>query len=227
MIGQQTAGDMVDFAAARRMMVENQIRANKVTDVRVIEAFEAVPREAFVDEALQGIAYVDEDLEVARGRHLMEPMVLARLLQAVAADPDDIVLDVGCATGYSTAVLAPQVATVVGLDEDRAMVEQANRTLNALDIDNAVVVEGALKDGYARQAPYNVILLQGAVSEIPPTLKEQMADGGRLAGVVMDEAGIGRATLLQRTGDIFSGRTLFDAATPLLPGFERTSGFVF
>lgn len=208
-------------------MVENQIRANKVTDARVIEAFEKVPREAFVGEALQGIAYVDEDLQVAPGRYLMEPMVLARLLQAVAADPDDIVLDVGCSTGYSAAVLARQVATVVGLEEDRAMVEQANRTLNALDLDNAVVVEGALKGGYAKQAPYNVVLIQGAVNEIPPALKEQMADGGRLAGVVVDEAGIGRATLIQRTGDVFSGRTLFDAATPILPGFERTPGFVF
>lgn len=218
---------MVDFAAARLNMVESQIRTNKVTDLRVIEAFEAMPREQFVDDALQGIAYVDEDLEVSPGRYLMEPMVLARLLQAVAPGPSDMVLDIGCATGYSTAVLAGLAETVVGLDKDRGMVEQANRTLNALDLDNAVVVEAALEDGYAKQAPYNVILLQGAVSEVPAAIKEQLAEGGRLAAVVVDEAGIGRATLIQRSDNIFSARTLFDAATPLLPGFEREVGFVF
>ncbi|WP_422367036.1 protein-L-isoaspartate O-methyltransferase family protein [Pelagibius sp.] len=218
---------MVDFAAARLNMVESQIRTNKVTDLRVIEAFEAMPREQFVEDALQGIAYVDEDLEVSPGRYLMEPMVLARLLQAVAPGPSDMVLDIGCATGYSTAVLAGLAETVVGLDKDRGMVEQANRTLNALDLDNAVVVEAPLEGGYAKQAPYNVILLQGAVSEVPAAIKEQLAEGGRLAAVVIDEAGIGRATLIQRSGNIFAARILFDAATPLLPGFEREVGFVF
>lgn len=218
---------MVDFAAARLNMVESQIRTNKVTDVRVIEAFEAVPRELFVGDGLQGIAYVDEDLEVAPGRFLMEPMVLARLLQAVAPGAGDMVLDVGCATGYSAAVLAGLGETVVGLDTDRAMVETANRTLNDLDLDNAVVVEGPLDQGYAKQAPYDVIMMQGAVNEVPAALKAQMAEGGRLAAVLVDDAGIGRATLIERTGEIFSSRTLFDAATPILPGFQREPGFVF
>lgn len=218
---------MVDFAAARLNMVESQIRTNKVTDKRVIGIFDVVPREQFVSDALRGIAYVDEDLEVSPGRYLMEPMVLARLLQAAAPGPGDMVLDVGCATGYSTAVLAGLGETVVGLDQDHAMVEQANRTLNDLDLDNAVVVEGALENGYAKQAPYNVILLQGAVSEVPSALKAQMAEGGRLVAVVVDEAGIGRATLVERAGDFFSARTMFDAATPLLPGFQREPGFVF
>ena len=218
---------MVDFAAARLNMVESQIRTNKVTDTRIIEAFETIPREQFVGESLQGIAYVDEDLEVSPGRYLLEPMVLARLLQAVAPGPGDMVLDVGCATGYSTAVLAGLCETVIGLEKDREMVETANRTLNALDLDNAVTVEGALEDGYAKQAPYNVILLQGAVSELPSGLKAQMAEGGRLAAVVVDAAGIGRATLIERSGEVYSARTLFDAATPVLPGFQQQPGFVF
>ncbi len=208
-------------------MVESQIRTNKVTDQRIIAAFEAVPRELFVDQAKRGIAYIDEDLEVAAGRYLMEPMVLARLLQAAGPQPGDITLDVGCATGYSTAVLAQLSETVVGVESDRQLMDEANRTLNALDVDNAVVVEGALNVGYQKQAPYNVIVFQGAVSAVPDTVKRQLSDGGRLAAVVCDEAGIGRGTLVQRSGDSFSARVLFDAATPLLPGFEREVGFVF
>ena len=208
-------------------MVESQIRTNKVTDQRVITAFEAVPRELFVDEAKRGFAYVDEDLEVAVGRYLMEPMVLARLLHAAAPQPGDIVLDIGCASGYSTAVLAQLAETVVGLESDRHLMGEANRTLNALDVDNAVVVEGALNEGYQKQAPFNVIMFQGAVSAVPEAVKRQLADGGRLVAVVCDEAGIGRGTLIQRAGDSFSARILFDAATPLLPGFAREAGFVF
>jgi protein-L-isoaspartate(D-aspartate) O-methyltransferase len=218
---------MTDFAAARLNMVESQIRTNKVTDPRIVESFEAVAREAFVGEAQRGIAYIDEDLEVIPGRYLMEPMVLARLLQAAAPQADDMALDVGCATGYSTAVLARLVQTVVGLESDRSLMDMANRTLNALDVDNAVVVEGALDAGYQKQAPYDVIVFQGAVSEVPAGIKRQLADGGRLAAVVIDTMGLGRGMLVQRTGDSFSGRTLFDASTPVLPGLARQPGFVF
>lgn len=208
-------------------MVDSQIRTNKVTDPRIVAAFEAVAREAFVDEARRGIAYIDEDLEVAPGRYLMEPMVLARLLQAADPQPGDVALDIGCATGYSTAVIAQLVQTVVGLECERALVEVANSTLNAQGVDNAVVVEGALKAGYPKQAPYDVMVFQGAVSEVPEAVKQQLAEGGRLVAVVVDAGGIGRGTLLQRSGDSFSRRTLFDAATPLLPGFAREAGFVF
>ena len=218
---------MTDFAAARLNMVESQIRTNKVTDPRIVGAFETVPREVFVGEAKRGIAYVDEDLEVAPGRFLMEPMVLARLLQAAAPKPGDMALDIGCATGYSTAVLAQLAETVVGLEGERALMDAANRTLNALDVDNAVVVEGTLTAGYQKQAPYDVIVFQGAVSAIPDNVKRQLADGGRLVAVVVDAADIGRGTLVQRAGDGFSSRTLFDAATPMLPGFAREIGFVF
>jgi len=218
---------MTDFAAARLNMVESQIRTNKVTDPRIVDAFGTVPREAFVGEARRGIAYIDEDLEVAPGRFLMEPMVLARLLQAAAPLAGDMALDIGCATGYSTAVLAQLAETVVGLERERALMDAANRTLNALDVDNAVVVEGALEAGYQKQAPYNVIVFEGAVAEVPEIVKRQLAEGGRLVAVVVDGTGIGRGTLVQRAGDSFSSRTLFDAATPLLPGFAREAGFVF
>ncbi|MGF1594740.1 MAG: protein-L-isoaspartate O-methyltransferase [Kiloniellaceae bacterium] len=218
---------MTDFAAARLNMVESQIRTNKVTDPRLIEAFEAVPRERFVTDAQRGVAYIDEDLEIAPGRYLMEPMVLARLLQAAAPRPGDMALVIGCGAGYSTAILARLVQTVVGLESDRGLMDRANRTLNALDVDNAVVVEGPLTAGYQKQAPYDVILFAGAVAEVPQVVKRQLADGGRLVAVVVDDSGIGRGTLIQRAGESFSARTLFDAATPLLPGFAREAGFVF
>ncbi|HEY9549267.1 MAG TPA: protein-L-isoaspartate O-methyltransferase [Kiloniellaceae bacterium] len=218
---------MTDFAAARLNMVESQIRPNRVTDPRLVAAFETVAREAFVGEARRGISYIDEDLEVAPGRYLMEPMVLGRLLQAAAPQPGDMALDIGCATGYSTAVLAQLVQTVVGLECDRTLMDSANRTLNALDVDNAVVVEGLLENGYQKQAPYDVIVFQGAVCAVPEAIKRQLGEGGRLVAVVIDGGGIGRGTLLQRTGDNVSSRPLFDAATPLLPGFAREAGFVF
>jgi len=208
-------------------MVESQIRTNKVTDPRIVAAFEAVAREAFVGADKRGIAYIDDDLEVSPGRYLLEPMVLARLLQAAVPQATDMVLDIGCATGYSTAVLAQLAQTVVGLESDRGLMDLANRTLNALDVDNAVVVEGALTAGYQKQAPYDVIVFQGAVSEVPEAVRRQLADGGRLVAVVVDTTAIGRGTLVQRAGDSFSARRLFDASTPLLPGFAREAGFVF
>ena len=208
-------------------MVESQLRTNRVSDRRVLEAFETVARELFVPEGKRGIAYIDKDMAVAEDRYLMEPRVLARLLQAAAVEAGDMVLVIGCGTGYSCAILAQLAATVVALECDAGLVEKANHTLSELGIDNAVVVEGALTDGYAKQAPYNVILIAGAVSEVPPAIGDQLAEGGRLVTVVRDRAGIGRATLMQRTPGAISSRTLFDAATPFLPGFAREAGFVF
>ena len=218
---------MLEYATARRNMVESQIRTNKVTDAGLIEAFERVPRELFVPERLRGIAYVDEDIALGNGRFAMEPMVLARLLQAARPEPDDIALDLGCATGYATAILSRLVATVVALEGEADLAAEANRILSELEIDNAVVVEGPLTEGYPKQAPYNVIVLGGAVAEIPPAIGDQLADGGRLVAVVKGGAGMGRATLMQRNGSVVSSRILFDASAPMLPGFEIEPGFVF
>lgn len=218
---------MVDYAATRFNMVESQLRTNRVTDLAVLEAFETIPRERFVPEAQQSFAYVDEDIAIAPGRALMEPMVLARLIQASAPQAHETALDVACGTGYATAILARLVATAVGLESDPALAEAARRTLAELEADNAVIAEGRLSEGYVKQAPYNVILLNGAVAEVPHAITEQLADGGRLVAVVRDSGGIGRATLMLRSGDVVSGRVLFDASIPLLPGFERPPAFVF
>jgi len=218
---------MVDYAASRFNMVESQLRTNKILDHAILEAFETLPRERFVPAALRSIAYVDEDIEIAPGRYLMEPMVLGRLLQAAAPQAHETALDVGCGTGYATMMLGRLAATVVGLESDPELVGEARRILTELEADNTAIVKGPLTEGYAKQAPYNVILLNGAVAEVPYAIREQLADGGRLVAVIRDSAGIGRATLMQRTGDVVSGRVLFDAAVPLLPGFERPPAFVF
>lgn len=218
---------MVDYAASRFNMVESQLRTNKILDHAILEAFEALPRERFVPAAMRSVAYVDEDIEIAPGRYLMEPMVLGRLLQAAAPQAHETALDVGCGTGYATMLLGRLAATVVGLESDPELVGEARRILTELEADNTAIVRGPLTEGYAKQAPYNVILLNGAVAEVPYAIREQLADGGRLVAVIRDSAGIGRATLMQRTGDVVSGRVLFDAAVPLLPGFERPPAFVF
>lgn len=218
---------MLDYAAARHNMVESQIRANNVTDPAIVGAFDAVPRELFVPKQCRGFAYVDEDLRLEGDRYVMEPMVLARLLMMADIGRDDLVLHVGAGTGYGTAILARLACAVVALEEDASLAATATETLAGLGVENAVVVEGPLAGGHPKQAPYNVILVEGGVEEIPTALREQLADGGRLVTVVRAGPGLGKATLFTSSGGVFSGRAVFDAATPLLPGFVRHKGFVF
>ena len=215
------------YDLARANMVDSQIKTNRVTDLRLLEALERVPRELFVSEAKRGVAYIDEDIDLGGGRWLMEPMVLARLLQAAAVQPDDIVLEIGCATGYASAVLAHLAATVVGLESEEALVAAAEAAVGSLEIDNLVVIRGDLVEGYPKQAPYNVILINGAVDAVPPAICDQLAEGGRLVTVQQGSAGVGRATLMENHGGHSSSRALFDAAVHFLPGFTPKPGFVF
>lgn len=216
----------MNYAVARHNMVEGQIRPNRVTDPVLIEALETVPRERFVPEHLRSVAYVDEDIHIGRGRYLIEPMVLARLLQLAAVERTDVVLDIGCATGYAAAILSKMANTVVALESDTELASAASRTLSELSVDNVVVLTGPLEQGCPRQAPFNVILIEGAVDSVPPTISGQLAEGGRLVTVVRQE-GPGRAVLMTRVGGVLSSRPAFDAAIAWLPGFRRGPGFVF
>ena len=217
----------MDYATARDNMIDCQLRTNKVTEERLLEAFGQVPRELFVPEARRAVAYVDEDIAIGSGRYLMEPMVLGRLLQAAAIEPGDVVLDVGAGTGYASAIAARLAATVVALESAEGLAAQANERFQELGIDNAVVVTGPLTEGYGRQAPYNVILLNGAVASLPEAITAQLAEAGRLITVVKPEEGPGKATLVQCVGGHISSRVVFDAATPRLAGFEPVAGFRF
>jgi protein-L-isoaspartate(D-aspartate) O-methyltransferase len=207
-------------------MVECQIRTNKVTDERLIAALRTVPREIFVPDALKGVAYIDEDLDMGGKRYMTEPMVLARLLQAAEVGPKDAVLVIGSTTGYAVALLAQLAETVVGIEDDAQLVEAADKNLAALGIDNAAVITMALDEGYAEQAPYDVILIEGRCGVVPDIIARQLAPDGRLV-TVTDDHGVGKATLLRRSGDSISGRVLFDAQVPPLVCFERKPAFVF
>jgi protein-L-isoaspartate(D-aspartate) O-methyltransferase len=215
---------MSDFAAARRNMVDGQVRTQDVTDLRLIGAMLDIPRERFVPAAQAGLAYLDLDLPVGKGgagRRLLKPMVLAKLIQAAAPESSERVLDVACGTGYSSAVLAELAGEVTALEEDPALAAQAEKNLAG----RAKVVTGPLTAGWPAGGPYDVILFNGASQIVPQSLFGQLKDGGRLVCVLGTSPG--QAMLYLRSGAEVGSRPLFDAAAPLLPGFVKAPAFVF
>jgi protein-L-isoaspartate(D-aspartate) O-methyltransferase len=220
---------MIDFVAARRMMVDGQVRTADVTDPRLISAMLELPRELFFPEEKTSLAYLDIDVPVSGSgqpvRRLLKPMVLAKLIQAAEIAETCHVLDVGCAPGYATALLAQLAASVVGLEEDASLARQAAATVSGAKAKNAKIVTGPLAAGWAAEAPYDVILLEGATEVVPAALMKQLKVGGRLACILGQ--GPGKATIYQRTETDISGRAIFDAAAPVLPGFVKPQEFVF
>jgi protein-L-isoaspartate(D-aspartate) O-methyltransferase len=220
---------MFDFAAARRMMVDGQVRTSDVTDQRIIAAMLDLPRERFVPEPNAFLAYLDLDVAVSAGtpaRRLLKPMVLAKLIQAAEIGPNARVLDVACGTGYSTALLARLARSVVGLEEDATLARHARENLATVAATNAEVVVGALPDGWPAGAPYDVILINGAAEVVPGRLLRQLAEGGRLVGIV-GRAPASKAVLYLAAGGQVSGLPIFDAGAPPLPGFAAPPAFVF
>ena len=217
----------MNYDQARLKMIQSQIRPNRVVDERIVAAMSDVPRELFLPERLRGIAYVDEDVSLGNGRWLLEPLCCARLLQAAEIGSDDIVLVVGCGAGYLSAIASRSAGVVVGLESDEELAAAARETLSELEFDGVTVVEGNLRDGYPKQAPFDVILFDGAVSVISPQIIDQLADGGRLVAIVREPEGQGQVTVMLKLGDVVSKRTVFDAAAPLLPDFAPQPAFRF
>ncbi|MGU3494901.1 protein-L-isoaspartate O-methyltransferase family protein [Xanthobacteraceae bacterium A53D] len=223
---------MIDFVELRRGMVDSQVRANDVTDLRIVAAMQEIPRERFVPAEMRSLAYIDDDLVVSPAtdgkpaRYLIEPMILAKLIHLADVPADALVLDVGAGTGYSAAVLARLAQQVVALEDDAELVGTANAALSDLAIANVATMKGPLTAGWAPEAPYDVILLNGSVDVVPPALFAQLKDGGRLVAVV-GRGGAGRAVIYTKVGGAISERVVFNAAIPPLPGFEAPPRFTF
>ena len=215
-----------DFQEQRIKMVDGQVRTTDVTDTAILDAMLAVPREIFVPENWKPLAYIDEDIEIAPARYLMEPSPFARLLQLAGLRGGDNVLDVGCGTGYSCAVLSKIVASVTGLESDPSLAAAARDNLAKLGCANVEIAEGSLAGGHAGSAPFDVILVNGAVDEVPSALLDQLADGGRLVTVV-GQGNAGRATFYLKENGIVSSRRGFNTAVMPLAEFRRQPAFEF
>jgi protein-L-isoaspartate(D-aspartate) O-methyltransferase len=217
---------MFDTVAARRLMVDGQVRTADVTDPALLEAMLTVPRERFMPPSLAALAYLDGDIQIAPGRALLKPMVLAKLIQAARITPDDRVLDVGCGTGYSTALLARLAAAVVALEEDADLANKAKEALAAGGAARVEVAVGPLIAGWPPGALYDVILLNGAAEVVPDALGRQLKPGGRLVGVC-GRLPATKGTINHMIEGHIVGRPIFDAAAQLLPGFVAPPAFVF
>ncbi len=223
---------MADFQAARRAMVDGQVRTNDVTDLGIIAAMLEIPREVFVPQARAALAYLDRDVVIAdatateQARYLMKPMVLARLIQAADPGPRDRVLVIGAGTGYAAAVMSRLAGEVVALEENELLFQQAQSALASLGSRNVTVIHGPLADGVPASGPYDVILIDGGVETVPDRLCEQLSPHGRLVAVVRSGP-LGKGKLFQPVEGKCSGRELFDANAPVLPGFSLAPAFIF
>ena len=220
--------DNLQFAHSRKNMVDCQLRPNKVTDERVLTAFETLPREEFVPRNQRAIAYVDEDLPLPGGRSMMEPMVLSRIVQALDVQQHHSVLVVGGSTGYATAIMACLADSVISIETRTQLVEKSQETLVACGLDNAVAIKGRLTDGFAKEAPYHRILIEGSVETLPDTLLGQLSADGMLAAIWRPaDHPVGVASIWTRAGTGFARKPLFDAQVPLLDEFRAKREFIF
>ena len=221
---------MSGFAIARQKMVDGQVRTNDVTDARILEAMLALPRELFVPAGRRALAYLDQDLDVSEGgaakRYMIKAQTLAKLLQAAEIEPTDNVLVVGSATGYAAALASRLAAKVTATEGDSALVAEGKKILSQLGMTNIAFEVAAPADGDSANAPYDVIVLNGATEVAPERLFQQLAEGGRLVGIFAASKPA-RATIVTKSHGDLGHRPLFDASAPVLSGMERVPSFVF
>lgn len=217
---------MTDFATRRTMMVDTQVRPSDVTKFPIIDAMLTVPRENFVPVAQREAAYMGENLNLGGGRVVLEARTLAKMLDALGVSNDELVLDVGAALGYSSAVIAHMAEAVVAVEEDEGLAAEAQDALTEAGIDNVIVHIGPLVEGAAKHGPYDVMLVQGGVVELPVALQEQLKEGGRVACLFMQGA-LGEVRIGHKSGGSISWRMAFNAGAPVLPGFTKENVFEF
>jgi protein-L-isoaspartate(D-aspartate) O-methyltransferase len=219
---------MTDFARARRNMVDGQLRPNRVTNVRLLGVVGELPRERFLPEPLRAVAYADDDVPLGNGRVLLEPMVLVRLIQYLQPQEGERAMVVASGRGYGAALLSRLVKEVVAVESDQMLAGAAEQTFKELGLANIRQTVGKLEQGAPQSAPYDVILIEGAVEQISQPILDQLAEGGRLSTVVAGPPGaLGVAQLTVKDGGIASSRPLFDAGTLSLPGFAPPARFTF
>ena len=219
---------MPDFADARLHMVESQLRTREVTDMPLLAAMLDVPRERFVPAARAGLAYSDmtHRLSESGGRILPTPEAFARLVQLGGIGRDDVVLDIACGSGYSSAVIARIAGAVVALEDDEELVAKADSELTALEVGNAAVVSGDLSAGVPNEAPFDVIIIEGAVTDVPDAILAQLKEGGRLVTGMMYER-MAVATRYVKADGIVTRHEAFDISLPLIPAFAAHPAFSF
>lgn len=215
---------MPDYRERRITMVDTQVRPSDVTKFPIIDAMLTVPREDFVPATQREAAYVGENISLAPGRVILDPRTLAKLLEAVDIQPDELVLDIGAAYGYSAAIAGRLAEAVIALEQDADMASEAESSLVGAGIDNVAVIEGPLTGGSARHGPFDVILIQGAVERVPETLENQLKEGGRIAAI-FNEGALGVARVGLKADGAVSWRYAFNAGAPVLPGFEAAPAF--
>lgn len=215
---------MTDFAARRTTMVDTQVRPSDVTKFPIIDAMLSVPREEFVPADKREAAYVGENVDLGAGRTVLEPRTIAKMLDALDIRGDELVLDIGCGLGYSSAVIARMAEAVVALEEDETLAADAQATLARNNADNVIAQQGALAAGAAEHGPYDVIVIEGAVEHLPDAITAQLKDGGRI-GVLFAEGGLGAVRIGYKIDGKISWRFAFNAGAPVLPGFERHAAF--
>lgn len=217
---------MPDYAARRTMMVDTQVRPSDVTKFTIIGAMLNTPREIFVPDALRETAYVGENISLAENRVLLEPRTLAKMLDMLDVTQTELVLDIGCGSGYSSALLAQMAQAVVAVEEDDTLAQDAETALAQVGAEAVIVHKGPLTHGAPDHAPYDAMIVQGGVSKFPAGLVAQLREGGRVICLFM-EGQLGVVRLGVRQGDQISWRDVFNAAAPVLPGFEKQEAFTF
>ncbi|WP_298257558.1 protein-L-isoaspartate O-methyltransferase [uncultured Litoreibacter sp.] len=215
---------MLDNAANRTMMVDTQVRPSDVTKFPIIDAMLTVRREAYVPQDKRDVAYVDGAIELGEGRVVLEPRTFAKMLDALDIQRSDVVLDIGCGLGYSSAVLAHTADVVVALEQDEDLARDAETILAEQNVDNAVVIAGPLANGAAKSGPYDVICIQGGVSHVPAEILGQLKEGGRIMAIFSDNA-LGEARLGRKVNGNVSWSLAFNAGAPVLPGFSSETNF--
>lgn len=215
---------MTDFAERRTMMVDTQVRPNDVTKFPLIEAMLAIPREEFVPASLRAVAYSGENLHLGDRRIMLEPRTLAKMIDALDITPGDLVLDLACGYGYSSAVMARMAEAVVAIEDDETMAAEAERRLSEAGVYNVAVLAGSLVEGAAKQGPYDAVLINGGVEDVPTSILDQIKEGGRIAAL-FHEGALGVVRIGHRLNGRVNWRYAFNAHAPLLPAFEKERGF--